>query len=134
MVDMNSQNHQAVKTKRHVLGQLVVCKGCCCGNKEKGRPVVPEERLKTIWKKERLMRSIQLTISGCVSPFDVANVIQIITPKGTEWFGHLSEEAHYEALIEWARSCSAACTMMPRPSVISSLQFHGYILECLDLL
>jgi predicted metal-binding protein len=126
---MSSQANEAVKTKRHVLGQLVVCKGCCCGQQNKGRPSIPEEKLKTIWKKERLMRTIQLTISGCVGPCDVANVVQIITPHGTEWFGQLTEEAHYDALIEWARACNTERILIPRPSILTALRFQGYILS-----
>ena len=93
---------------------------------------IPEEKLKAIWKKERLMRTIQLTISGCVGQCDVANVVQIITPHGTEWFGQLTEEAHYDALIKWARACHAEQILFPRPSILTPLRFQGYILECGD--
>jgi hypothetical protein len=58
-------------TKRQVLGQLVLCKGCCCGRTDRGLPEVPVERIKEIWQREKLNRSIQLTISGCLGPCDV---------------------------------------------------------------
>jgi len=126
---MGSQPAEAVQTKRHVLGQVVLCRGCCCGETDKGRPVVPEARVKSAWKNERLSKRIQLTISGCLGPCDVANVVQIITPHGTIWFGGLSDETQYDSLVEWARACCAANKLVPVPTVLTSLQFDGYITE-----
>jgi hypothetical protein len=100
---MRSQPGDNVKTKRRVLGQVVLCVGCCCGQTDKGRPPVPDERIKAAWETEKLNKTIQLTISGCLGPCDVANVVQIITPHGTNWFGRFTHYEHYELLIEWAR-------------------------------
>lgn len=124
---MSVPGQQSVKTKRHVLAQVVVCKGCCCGRTDRGRPPLPEERLRTIWKKERLLKTIQLTVSGCLGPCDVPNVVQVVTPEGVEWYGRLDEEAHYEALIEWARACHAARSLLPRPSALEVHRFGGFI-------
>jgi len=124
---MERQPYSSVRTKRHVLGQVVICKGCCCGRTDKGRPGLPEERLKATWKKERLLKTIQLTISGCLGPCDVANVVQVLTPEGIEWYGRLEREAHYDALIEWARACHAAGALLPRPTLLASHRFAGYI-------
>jgi hypothetical protein len=124
---MSVLNQLSVKTKRHVLAQVVVCKGCCCGRTDKGRPGLPEERLKTTWKKERLLKTIQLTISGCVGPCDVPNVVQIITAAGIEWYGLLNEDAHYDALMEWARACHASQSLLPRPETLESHLFDGFI-------
>jgi len=126
---MSSPPQPPVITKRRVLGQVVVCKGCCCGQTGKARPGVPEEKLKATWKAERLHRIIQLTISGCLGPCDVANVVQIITPSGIEWFGRLEEETHYDALIDWARACRRSAAVVPRPALLSAHQFEGYITE-----
>jgi hypothetical protein len=61
-------------TKRQPLAQLLFCQGCCCGRTDRGHPEVPAGRLKAVWKAEKLNRSVQLTISGCLGPCDVANV------------------------------------------------------------
>jgi cobaltochelatase CobN len=126
---MSFELRSQVITKRHVLGQVVICKGCCCGQTGKGRPSVPEEMLKAAWKSERLHRTIQLTISGCLGPCDVANVVQIIMPDGIEWFGQLKEDEHYDALIDWARACRTAGMIVPRPALLNRYRFDGYITE-----
>jgi len=126
---VGSHRHQFVSTKRHVLAQVVLCDGCCCGRTDKGRPPVPQARLKSAWKVERLNKTVQLTISGCLGPCDVANVVQIITTQGTNWFGQLSEDAHYQALIEWARACHASKGLVAIPDSLLSLRFEGYVVE-----
>lgn len=126
---MNDAIHERVRTRRHALGQLVLCKGCCCGRTDKGRPALPEERLKSIWKAEKLLRTIQLTVSGCLGPCDVPNVVQVITPEGTEWYGRLDSEAHYDALVAWARACHATNRLMSRPEELAAYRFDGFIQE-----
>jgi hypothetical protein len=86
--------------------------------------------MKTSWKTERLKRTIQLTVSGCVGPCDVANVVQIVTSAGTQWFGGL-READYDTLLEWARACSAAHAILPVPPAMMRHRFEGYLGEFL---
>jgi hypothetical protein len=74
-----------LKTKRLVVGQVTICRGCCCGDTERGRPAVPVEWLKNEWRARGLLKRVQLTISGCVGPCDVPNVVVITRPWGTEW-------------------------------------------------
>jgi hypothetical protein len=105
-----------VQTKLRVLGQLALCKGCCCGNTERGLPGVPVDRIKAIWKSEKLNRTIHLTISGCLGPCDVPNVALIITQEGQEWFAELETDAHYEALVRWARACQEVGQIVARPA------------------
>lgn len=47
---MNDDRDCPLKTKRLVVGQITICKGCCCGNTERGLPEVPVEWLKTEWQ------------------------------------------------------------------------------------
>jgi hypothetical protein len=84
---VNEDRNCPLKTKRLVVGQITICRGCCCGNVERGLPEVPVEWLKTEWRKRGLLKRVQLTISGCVGPCDVPNVVVITTSSGTEWLG-----------------------------------------------
>ncbi len=81
--------------KKLVVGQITICRGCCCGNTERGLPDVPVEWLKSEWRKRGLLKRVQLTISGCVGPCDVPNVVVITTSSGTEWLGNIDKVEQY---------------------------------------
>ncbi len=72
-------------TKRLILGQVSVCQGCCCGNTANGKPAVPVEWLKKEWRARGLLKWIQPTISGCLGPCDIPNVVTISNECGTQW-------------------------------------------------
>jgi cobaltochelatase CobN len=113
-------------TTRRPLSQLVFCQGCCCGRTDCGHPEVPVGRLKAVWKDEKLNRSVQLTISGCLGPCDVANVALVITPDANRWLGGLAGDAVYEALIGWARECHRAGRPVPLPAEFDALRFDRF--------
>ena len=89
-------------TKRKVIAQVFVCLGCCCGQVERGRPAVPAEWLKQEWRKRGLLKRVQLTISGCLGPCDVPNVVAIVTQTKTLWLGNIVRQDQYQSLLDWA--------------------------------
>jgi hypothetical protein len=113
-------------TKVKPPAQLLFCKGCCCGKTERGLPEVPVDRIKAAWKAEKLNRAVQLTISGCLGPCDLPNVAVVVTAAGTCWYGRLDGDAHYDALIDWARSCFAEGTVQPVPPSLEALRFDRF--------
>jgi hypothetical protein len=110
-------------TKRTALAQVACCVGCCCGRTDRGFPPVPVERLKEFWKREKLNRTVQLTISGCLGPCDMANVILVMTAAGTEWFGGIEDDAVFDAVIDWARDCQGSDSLRPLPGVLERHRF-----------
>ena len=116
----------SLATTRQPLAQLVFCQGCCCGRTDRGHPEVPVGRLKAVWKEEKLNRSVQLTISGCLGPCDLANVALVITPNGNEWLGGLAGDAVYDALIAWAQECHRAGRLVPLPAALAALRFDRF--------
>lgn len=106
--------------------QVLLCKGCCCGRVDRGLPAVPVERIKAIWKAEKLNRAVQLTISGCLGPCDLPNVAVVVTPSGVSWYGRLDSDAHYDALIAWARACLARGESLPLPEAWTSRRFDRF--------
>ena len=78
------------------------------------------EWLKTEWRKRGLLKRVQLTISGCVGPCDVPNVVVITTASGTEWLGNIVGFEQYQSLLEWAVRCRDAGQMLALPR-----EFHG---------
>ena len=111
---MNGDRDCPLKTKRLVVGQMTICRGCCCGNVERGLPEVPVEWLKSEWRKRGLLKRVQLTISGCVGPCDV-NVVVITSATGTEWLGNIARFDQYRSLLDWAVRCRDAGGMLALP-------------------
>lgn len=118
-----------IVSKRRAHGQLIFCQGCCCGRTERGFAEVPVERLKAVWKAKGLNRTIQMTVSGCVGPCDVANVAVVVTPSRTTWLGGLDCAADYDALLRWAESCHDAGTLLPLPEVLVNHRFEWFLAE-----
>jgi hypothetical protein len=97
-----------LETKRTVIGQMIVCQGCCCGATHKGRPAVPADWLKEEWRRRGLLKRFQLTVSSCVGPCDVPNVVVVNSVEGSQWLGNITYNTQYLSLIEWAvRSVNA---------------------------
>lgn len=113
-------------TKIKSTAQILLCKGCCCGKTERGLPEVPVDRMKATWKAEKLNRSVQLTISGCLGPCDLPNVAMIVTSAGIEWYGNLDGDGHYDALIAWARACATAGAPLPSPASLAAHRFERF--------
>ncbi|MBM4023571.1 MAG: (2Fe-2S) ferredoxin domain-containing protein, partial [Planctomycetes bacterium] len=113
-------------TKRTPLAQVVFCQGCCCGRTDRGRPALPVEMLKSVWKSEKLNQTVQLTISGCLGPCDLANVALIISPDGNEWIGGMAGDAVYESLVEWARECHREGRLLLLPTEYNDRQFERF--------
>lgn len=116
-------------TSRPVLAQVMICQGCCCGRVDRGYPPVPVERLKAVWKSEKLNRAVQLTITGCLGPCDVANVVMVLDDQQSHWFGGIAGDAPYEALIEWARECLRSGQQLAIPDGIEPFRFERFATE-----
>ena len=102
-----------VVTKRLVIGQVSVCIGCCCGQTDRGKPAVPVEWLKTEWRRRGLLKNIQLTISGCLGPCDVPNVVLIAMAEENIWLGNIDRFDYYREIVEWAAESKTAGRMLP---------------------
>jgi cobaltochelatase CobN len=111
-------------TKRRVIAQIFVCDGCCCGRAEKGNPPVPRDYLKAEFKRRKLISKVQLTITGCLGPCDVYNVVALWLPEGLRWFGGLTEFWQYESLMEWASECADQGEASPLPRWLLAHEFQ----------
>jgi hypothetical protein len=116
----------SLTTKRIVIGHLTVCQGCCCGNTENGRPPVPVEWLKNEWRSRGLLKRVQLSISGCLGPCEVPNVVTISNETGTLWLGEISEFQQYQALVDWASRCKDAGEVVRLPKEFRRHTLHPF--------
>ncbi len=117
---------EPLTTKIASKAQVLFCVGCCCGRTDRGLPEVPVERIKKIWKAEKLNRVVQLTISGCLGPCDVPNVAVVMTPAGSQWYGLLDGDAHYDAIIAWARASAAVGEALPLPESLDAFRLQRF--------
>jgi cobaltochelatase CobN len=124
---MHELSGEVVATDRGaVLAQVLICDGCCCGRADRGFPPVPRDWLKSQWKARKLNRHVQLTISGCLGPCDVANVVAILTPQGCTWLGKLSREDQYAELFAWACAAADLGVLQPLPPVLRRHVFRRF--------
>jgi hypothetical protein len=117
---MKRPDTHAVVPKYPMLAQIGICQGCCCGNTSKAHPPVPVEWLKREWKHRGLLKQVHLTITGCLGPCDVPNVVQITAGNETRWLCHLSTQDHYAELAAWAEKSRDAGRLLPLPAIFSS--------------
>ena len=115
-----------LQTKRQVIGHVVMCSGCCCGKIERGKPEVPVEWLKAEWRARGLLKNIQLSISGCLGPCDLPNVVSISDSFESVWLGNINRFEQYEALVDWASESKAAGTLLPLPAEFETLRFNPF--------
>ena len=109
-----------------ILGQIVFCEGCCCGRTDKGFEPFPRDWIKQQWKDEKLNKSVQLTISGCLGPCDLANVFCVVSRKGMQWLGGLQEQWQYDLLLDWARNSRDAGVLLELPAELNRHRFERF--------
>jgi hypothetical protein len=129
LIQLQNITHQSqsISTKRQVLGQILVCaSGCCCGRTDKGLPAIPLDWLKKSWKEAGLLRSIQLTITGCLGPCELTNVISILTPQKQIWLGKITEHFQYESLLEWGKASAESGYLLDLPELFLSHVFERF--------
>ena len=107
---------EVITPKWQMLAQISICDGCCCGKKEKGHPEVPVQWLKQEWKVRGLLKRVHLSVSGCLGPCDMPNVVMITNSEGTQWLARLYSRRHFAMLADWAWSL---------PVVLSSVAEKG---------
>jgi (2Fe-2S) ferredoxin len=130
---LNDTNDTAQPLTTRVISpaQVLLCKGCCCGKTERGLPEVPVERIKAVWKAEKLNRAVQLTISGCLGPCDLPNVVLVITGTDMHWYGLIAGDEDYDALIDWARACKETGQNLAPPDLWAARRFERFPEESL---
>ncbi len=117
---------KAPATTRRTLAQVVVCRGCCCGETRKGHAEVPVDWLKDEWRRRGLAKHVHLTVSGCLGPCDVANVVLVAEGAGLTWLGALAGREAYEELLAWASRVAEAGALAPLPRALERHVFERY--------
>jgi len=116
-----------LKTKRVVFGHLMVCSGCCCGAVGRGKPEVPVDWLKQEWRRLGLLKKIQLSISRCLGPCDLPNVVRIAGLGSDVWLGSIRDFVQYGDLVAWASKNRAAGVLLPLPETFDPLPMNPFL-------
>ena len=87
---------------------------------------MPVEWLKREWKYRGLLKRVHLTISGCLGPCDVANVVLVTSPEGTQWLAEITQRRQYELLADWAEQSKIADRLLPLPREFDAHRLAAY--------
>jgi len=107
-------------------GHLFICNGCCCGRTDKGFPALPLEDFKTQWKKRGIRRRLHLTISGCLGPCPLANVVLLQFRGHSMWFHSINRDDDVNLIYDYVEQMLLAETVLDPPGDLASRQFERY--------
>jgi cobaltochelatase CobN len=61
------------------------------------------------------LKRVQLSISGCVGPCDLPNVVVVSSESGTQWLGKITNFDQYRSLVDWAARSNEAGHLLDLP-------------------
>jgi cobaltochelatase CobN len=108
-------------------GHLFVCNGCCCGRTEKGFPQLPLDEFKHQWKSRGIRRRFHLTISGCLGPCPLANVVLMLFRGYSAWFHSINSPADVDVLYDYVERMLLAESYLDPPAELAGRHFERYI-------
>ena len=108
-------------------GHLFVCQGCCCGRTDKGFPAIPLEEFKRQWKERGLRRRFHLTISGCLGPCPLANVVLLQFRGQSLWLHSINSPLDVTLIYSYVERMLLRERYLEPPSELSDRRFERYI-------
>jgi len=114
---------------RRMEGHLFVCKGCCCGNVETGHPAVPLERFKQEWKERGIRKRVHLTISGCLGPCEVANVVLLVFQGAAVWLHSINSDSDVLDVYDYIGELMDQRRFQPPTGPLAAKVFERFITE-----
>ncbi len=110
-------------------GHLFVCNGCCCGRTDKGFPALPLEDFKQQWKKRGFRRRFHLTISGCLGPCPLANVVLLQFRGRSLWFHSINQAEDVDLIYNYVEQLLQGETSAAVPAGLAGRQFQRYLTD-----
>lgn len=108
-------------------GHLFVCNGCCCGRTEKGFPALALDEFKRQWKQRGIRRRLHLTISGCLGPCPLANVVLLQFRGRSLWFHSINQPEDVNLIYDYVERMLLAETVLELPDALQSRLFERYL-------
>lgn len=110
-------------------GHLFVCQGCCCGRTDKGFPALPLDEFKTQWKNRGIRRRFHLTVSGCLGPCALANVVLLQFHGQNVWLQSINSADDVDAIYNYVEQMLLADEYLDPPAALAGRRFHRYGFE-----
>lgn len=110
-------------------GQLFVCNGCCCGQTEKGFPASPLAEFKRQWKARGIRRRFHLTVSGCLGPCPLANVVMIQFKGQSIWFHSINSVEDVSRIYNYVEQMLMEETYLEPPATLAGRHFQRYLVD-----
>lgn len=110
-------------------GHLFVCNGCCCGRTDKGFPALPLEEFKQQWKKRGIRRRFHLTISGCLGPCPLANVVLLQFRGQCMWLHSINHAQDVDLIYDYVERMLREENTVDLPAKLASRRFERYTTE-----
>src|SRR5262245_59844566 len=108
-------------------GHLLVCaRGCCCGHTERGIAAVPIDFYKEEYKRRKIRDRVQLTMSGCLGPCPLANVVLLFFDGKPLWFQGINRPGQIVELYDYIDRMLAADRLLPPPPELAERVFNYY--------
>jgi cobaltochelatase CobN len=117
----------ATKEIRVQDGHLFVCQGCCCGRTDKGFPALPLDEFKRQWKARGIRRRLHLTISGCLGPCPLANVVLILFHGQATWLHSINNSEDVDLIYSYVERMLLAESYLDPPAGLAERRFDRYI-------
>jgi len=112
-------------------GHLFVCNGCCCGRTDKGFPALALDEFKQQWKQRGLRRRFHLTISGCLGPCPLANVVLLQFRGSSMWFHSINQPGDVDLIYNYVERMLQEQTNLEPPNALATRQFDRYLVDSL---
>lgn len=110
-------------------GHLFVCQGCCCGRTDRGFPAIPLEEFKRQWKDRGIRRRFHLTISGCLGPCPLANVVLIQFLGQSVWLHSINSPEDVTLIYDYVERMLIYESYLDPPAGLAGRRFQRYMVD-----
>jgi cobaltochelatase CobN len=110
-------------------GHLFVCQGCCCGRTDRGFPAIPLEEFKRQWKERGIRRRFHLTISGCLGPCPLANVVLIHFLGQSVWLHSINSPEDVTLIYNYVERMLIYDSYLDPPAELAGRHFQRYLVD-----
>jgi cobaltochelatase CobN len=117
----------AAKQIRVQDGHLFICNGCCCGRTDKGFPALALEEFKREWKRRGIRRRVHLTVSGCLGPCPLANVILLQFRGESLWLHSINHREDVDLVYDYLESMLLEGAWLEPPEGLAGRRFERYL-------